>query len=413
MAAIAPLDPYQALCRKIGYSVGLEKLASRIKSLVELYVRDRTLHPNAFIALITEEFKREEDATEHFANFWGTLNLLRVLAWKQSGGLQGRNKKKPPKKPTLLEPLYQLDALSILRRFYENDEAKYDQSLRVVILQAIIESDGDIFLNALTSNFEPDDMKACFQNMILAKRKHLFKIMPTQTRRILEIVNIKNETKSVGVGGGTVGRFDRRTGSLGSNLLANKSNMPIEISEDYIDKVRLSRASWAEDLGLSRDDVRSKQGDALLIRLENSVVATSSSVPPAVLFWGYGHELERLRIRPEDIEAPRCESWDLLSAIVHAENPDQSAATPVKDKRLVDLLRRIFELYKEANNVKGLIRNSLPIYVAEPVLAGIALADRFNIPAISSVLEEESKRKVRRIQKMIIRGTSGALFFSE
>ena len=72
--------------------------------------------------------------------------------------------------------------------------------------------------------------------------------------------------------------------------------------------------------------------------------------------------------------------------------------------RLFDLLKRIFALYEDANNVKGLIQSSLPIYVAEPVLAGIAFADRLDFPTISSVLEGESKRKVRRVQQMIIRG---------
>src|SRR6266480_5213725 len=177
MAVIVQADPYQSLIRKIGYSVGLENLVERVKKLVGLYVRDRAVGAGAFRDLVEKDFRRK-NAAEHFANFYGTLNLVRVIVRDHSGGLP--NHVKRPGVPKALEPMYQLDSLSILRRLFVSDDAKFDKALKVVLTQCIVEADGDVFLNALLSDFQLDEMKARLESMVHTKRRLLRSVIRTK-----------------------------------------------------------------------------------------------------------------------------------------------------------------------------------------------------------------------------------------
>jgi hypothetical protein len=135
----------------------------------------------------------------------------------------------------------------------------------------------------------------------------------------------------------------------------------------------------------------------------------------ALLFWGYGFELERLRaqLRIALPQAPACSSWGLLSALAKAflANEDDILKAPMHDD-VYALLEECHAAYKSSNSAKGLIRNSLPIYVAEPVIAAICVARRMALPPLPAILEKEFKREpTKRIQFMTIRGTSGGIFF--
>jgi hypothetical protein len=315
--------------------------------------------------------------------------------------------------------MYQLDSLSILRRLFQTDDIQYDTALKVVLTQAIIEADGDIFLNSLLSDFQPVEMKSRLEKMILTKRRLLLRVMPTHSSKIYEIVNIKNETDLRTVDRADAmpkGRFERRTEPLGSSRrttsLTQKIEPSVVVPADYLDKVSVTRKGWAEDLGWFVEGRKSEQGERLLAGLEKNIISIYSP-PTTALFWGYGSDLERMRLRPNDIEAHSCEGWNLLSAIAKAYGGrDVSTQATARDvDELFSVLRRIYELYKEGSAMKGLIRNSLPIYVAEPVLAGYYLAEGRQPPDLSAILAEEYKQKVRRVQKTSIRGTSGALSF--
>jgi hypothetical protein len=417
MAVIVQADPYQSLIRKIGYSVGLENLVERVKKLVSLYVRDRAIGAVAFRDLVEKDFRRK-NAVEHFANFYGTLNLIRVIVRDQVGGLP--NQVKRPGVPKTLEPMYQLDSLSILRRIFETDDIGYDKALKVVLTQGIVEADGDIFLNALLSDFQPLEMRGRLESMVHTKRRLLRGVMRTQWAKIEQIVDIKNESgpgANVAEEAAPQGRFGRRTQPLGSSRrtspLTQTTERAMVVPADYLDKVSVTRKGWAEDLGWFAEGRKTEQGEHLLEALEGNIISVGST-PTTALFWGYRSDLERMRLKPSDIEARDCEAWDLLSAIASAYCGTErlSRATIQSVDEVVSLLQRIFDLYKEGNATRGLIRNSLPLYIAEPVLAGWCVAEGRQLPDLGAILEAEYKKKVRRVQKMIIRGTAGALFFS-
>ncbi len=373
MAVIAQADPYQSLIRKIGYSVGLEEMVDRVKKLVSLYVKDRSISPGAFRDLVEKEFGRK-NAAEHFANFYSTLNLVRVVG-------RGSNTKKPllvggmERGPKALEPLYQLDSLSILRRLFEAKEHKYNIALKVVLTQCVIEADGDIFLNGLLSDFRPDEMKGLLEAMVQTKRRQLIGMMPGLLSKIYQIVDIKNESKpdSSRQGSAPQGRFGRRTEPLDSSRrtlpLTLGTEGEIKIPADYLDKASKTRKGWARDLGLFDDREKTELGKRLLDSLKKCVISTSTK-PPAALFWGYRSDLERIHLKPDKLGLGDfdCEAWDLLCAIAdsHRGNAASPRAETSNPDELFAFLRRTYDLYKEGNSSKGLIRNSLPLYVAEP-----------------------------------------------
>jgi hypothetical protein len=404
MAVITQADPYKRLARKIGYSVGLEDLVGRVSRLVELYSADGQITLGTFTNLIENGFGRR-NAVHHFANLYAELKLLRMI---------GRS----------VEPLFQLDTLAILHRLIGEDRPRFQTAVQTVLTQCLVEEDGDIFLNGLVSSFRPVEMRACLVAMVSDKIQRATRDMhsPAILKKISEALSIKNQTeleKRAPKDSDQRTRFARRTSSLDAQRRTAPLSPSFEfesptIPDDYLDKVSKTRRSWAHDLGFFMDGARTSRGDALLERLTGPIV---SKVPnhPALAFWGYGPELEhirlRLQLRLEGIPEPV--SWDLLGAINAAFLSAGPGATPVpNDEEVVRLLQVFFEQYGKLNITKSLIRNSLPLYVAEPALAGFLTSAGQPTPDLPGILQREYIRQdQKRIQKMIIRGTAGALFF--
>lgn len=410
MAAIVQVDnKYQTLSRKIGYSVGVEYLATRVKALVSLYSSNRGLSMAAFKDLVKVVYEREEGKGKtppfvHFANFYSQLNLIRIVGNE-------------------LEPLYQLDSLSILKSLFQSQDAHYDAAVKVVLAQSIVEADADIFLNALSCDFEPPQMK----ELLLAMVEEKWQLLGSQFRApqllatLRQFVAIKNQSpvsgsKSKGTAAAPNARFAMRGTSL--SALRRTSSLDLDvlpentISDDYLRKVSASRKSWAIDLGLWRDGERTEQGKALLLHLREKVVSVARN-SRSILFWGYKSDLTRIRVDLDKLNAKPCEAWDLLGAIALGYlcfAPPSESSMPAGE--VVDFLESIFQLYKTARKDKTLIRHSLPLYVAEPVLVSWFVAQERSVPPLYEILEEEfKKRERRRVQKMMIRDTIGALFF--
>jgi len=411
MAAIIQADPYQTLSRKIGYSVGLENLRERVKQLVSLYSGKQGLSLADFKDLVEIGWGRKKGKAktapyEHFANFYSTLNLVRLF---------GRD----------IEPLYQLDSLSILRSLLGAQEDKYDRAVKVVLAQSIIESDGDVFLNGLQSEFDPLRFEALLKEMVEEKWRRLDAVFPSLQLRakLRQLVSIKNQSVVQDEGQKTrrsssADRFTRRTTPLTAlrrtSLLSNAPAGVVEIPEDYLDKVRSSRRGWAIDLGLFDAKGRTEQGTSLLEHLILQHVVSSDGIGRVALFWGYTSNLRRIRIEPKQLSSEGCEAWDLLIAISQGYSPESKTSPARMDPYpdVVDFLADVFRLYRKARTDKALIRNSLPMYIAEPVLVAWCVAQGVSIPPLHDTLEREFKKQTRRrVQKMKIRDTAGALFF--
>ena len=191
MAAIIQADLYQTLSRKIGYSVGLEELIDRVLKLVALYVTDRGLSFAAFSHLVEVGFGRRK-AVEHFANFYGTINLVRFIGRRGYGIPQGRSHKSAHGR---IEPLYQLDSLAILHRLLGSDDAKYRTAVESVLTQCLVEADGDIFLNGLLSDFNKAGFRRLLEQMVDEKDNRLEQAFrnPAVLANVRRHVYIKNQ----------------------------------------------------------------------------------------------------------------------------------------------------------------------------------------------------------------------------
>lgn len=407
MAAIAQANPYHILARRIGYSVGLEDLVRRVTSLAAAYEEHHGLNYAAFQSLVVNDFglKKSDDSVTHLGNFYGRLNLIELI---------GRH----------LEPLYQLDSLAITRQLFEGDATRSDLACRFILTQCILEADGDVFLNGLLALFKPEPFRALLESMCTEKSMRVRNVVraPALFAKLNEVVTIRNQTNperpTVGPESGS-DRFGRRVVPLSSTrrrtpLTPEVSTAPA-ISEDYIHKATQTRKRWAEDLGLFEDGTLTELGQRVVDETLRRVVRRTPD--GAAVFWGYTSELAKVRITPtkldpSDSDASPRESWDLLAAL-HAAYAASGKSAKRKQSAddLISFLKEVFTLYRQARKDKSLIRNTLPLYVAEPVLAAWCAVQRRPLPPLRDILDTEFRKPKRRVQSMLIRGTSGSLYF--
>jgi hypothetical protein len=404
MAAIVPDDPYQCLMRKIGYSVGLEELLKRVLALTDCYVNQRRLSYTFFKELVETEYGRP-GATQDFADFYKELHLLQI-AWKTA------------------YPLYTLDTLSILRRFFAGDEISFVSAAKIVLLHTILEADGDIFLNALAAEFDPVKFENLARNMIGTKWQAIAKVI--QSRALLhklrtQIINIQSQPSNRGnqrtQNKDVDSRFKpQRTESLDmshkrTKPLADILDDQITISEDVLKKIPRTRKAWAKDFGLFERDSISKTGQDLLNTLDQDLGLKQNS--GCFICWPYFSDFAKIRIEPEKIGATRFSRWDLLTTT--AKGLESVKVEEFKDNHdysdIIMILKKLYGLYQEANIERSSIRLQLPLYIAQPCLVGIFAAKKENIPPLQKILDVESRKQTRRVEIVIIRETEGGITF--
>lgn len=404
MAAIVQDDPYQSLIRKIGYSVGLENMLDRVISLTNLYVEQRGLSTATFRDLVENRFKRT-NATEHFAEFYGALNLTKL-----SG--------------VGIYPLHNLETLSILRRFLANNEPTFLSATKFILTQAILEADGDIFLNALAAEFKVPVFKTLIEEMVRKKRQLIANVIksPGASKIIYSIIDIKTQPsqKSNKIGElerDIVSRFGKRTEPLAgfkrTTPLSDKLDEQITVPDDYLRKVPVTRKRWAEDLDLFENGQRTIKGDSLLHVMDKHLYSKQDT--ECYILWPYSKDLLKLQLQPKDIGAPSISPWLLLCTI--AEGISGVEVSPYGENKdytqIIDLLQEFHKLYREGNTNLGRIRHQLPLYIAEPCIAALYSANLESIPPLTQIIDAETRKYVRRIHKIFITGTEGGISFSK
>jgi len=391
MADIVQLDPYQCLIRKIGYSVGLEHLRERVISLVDLYIEQRGLSLAAFRDLVEIEFKRK-NAAEHFADVYGTLNLIKLI---------GKN----------IHPLRNLETLSILRRHLTDDNKSFLAATQTVLIQAILEADGDIFLNGLASDFESEPFKQALINMIKRKRELIRSVIksPAALKKVYSIIDIKSQPSQKGKegeqGGKASSKFAIRTEPLDAvkrtTSLSNGINEEIEVPDDYLRKVPATRKSWAEDLGLFENGHKNAKGINLLEALDEYLRVKQET--GCYVLWPYAKDLAQLQIKPKDIKTPEISPWLLLCAIGKGVSDiEVEVFDGGRDySEVITQLKEFHRLYREGNITYGSIRHQLPLYVAEPCIVAVCSANAQGIPPLPAIIDAETKRAFRRVNRIV------------
>jgi len=395
MAVIAQSNQYNCLIRKIGYSVGLEFLLDRAVSLANLYAEKKELNYVIWSDLVRNKFNLTgKDSVEHVANFFKSLNLIQ-LQQKQ------------------VMPLFGLESLSILRRFYANEDESFVQASKYLLLLYLLEADGDIFLNCLAANFDVEKIKLNLQKMIEIKRSTINKSIKNISilTQIYNIIDIKQQASNKS--SGDRNNFERRKESpykKRTENLSGTAETKVIISEDYLKKIPQTRKTWAECLDLFEGNSISPVAHKLLSDLD---LLKLKNISGAFTFWPYADDLLQLYIRPEDIQIPVLSQWDIISAI--------SQMTGIKGSEDFDSqkdyghviaeFKNLYMLYQQGSLVRGSIRHQLPIYISHPCMMAIYMVKQLPLPPLNKIIEYEIKSSTRRIDRSNIRGTEGGIIF--
>lgn len=398
MAAIVQSNKYNCLIRKIGYSVGLESLLERSIFLSEYYADQKSLSFAAWDEIVKKKYGlKGENSTVHVANFFSSVDLIRLF---------GRE----------IIVLPGLETLSILKRYYGQDTSNFVEAVKFYLILKIIEADGDIFLNCLEADFKAEKLKALLQTMIKEKReaiKNAVKV-PSILNAIFSIIDIKHQGASSGSSGSP---FEKRTTASPSPFekrttpLSEAMDISIKISDDYLKKVPQTRKGWSSELGLYNADGITNKGAKLLENLRSVGLVGKND---AFVFWPYEKEILNIHMKCSDLGATQLTQWDLIEAIFSTNGNIIEGFEESKDYGdVLKQLKELFVLYQEGSLGRGKIRHVLPIYIAQPCFAAIKYVEHISIPKLPNIIDREIRSRTRRIDKMIIRGTEGAISFRD
>jgi hypothetical protein len=394
MAAIAPPDPYACLIRKIGWSVGLESIVERVEALTRLYIRDGKLSPATWRALIATFGRRvdadrmrrgKKSAADHIADFYSSLSLVLPVRAE-------------------IHPQWALDVLAILLRRHNTQESS-QRALKAFLLQRLVEADGDIFLNLLDVQFDPTSAAHRLEQMVIRKREAIQRVLrnPAVLRKVFSIIDIRDLPGSQN----NESRGARPRPSVFQHGVPNASE--VSVTQKYLNKVLPTRKGWARDLGLFDKGLTPVGTDVLKHFRQVLQIADPQQ---AITVWPLESDLLRLRLPPSDLQTPALKSWDFVAAIARGycgvEIPEYTDAG--RDD-LAKLLADLFSVYRTTNTDRAVLKNQLPIYVAEPAAVFSLGLAQGRVHNVDSFIRSETRRQDRRFEFMNIRGTEGGIAF--
>jgi hypothetical protein len=397
MVAIVQSNPYLVLSRKIGYSVGLESLIRNVKALVRKYASDGRISLADWRGIVENDFGRGGLAYQHIADFLSALNLIKIIGNE-------------------LYPLYGLDVLSILRRYLETDEA-FDRALKVVVTQFLIEADGDIFLNVLDASFDREKARSNIVLSIDTKWTALRGtfVNPAIQDRVWDIVSIRSQTigqmgsDETSASGSPFAKRTKPLSSLTRKVEVREEKYVVEVPDSYLKKILQTRKGWAEDLEYFSEKEITDRGRVLLNRLSDIGLRNQNG---AIVFWPYASELAPLRLDYHSLNSIPVDNWAVACGIAIANGASVSDDS-ISDTDLIEVMRKVFQLYRSGNAARGSIRHQVPIYVMKPSIVGIFTGENQPIPPLPKFIETEIRGSLRRFDFTNVRGTEGALVFRE
>ncbi|WGD54165.1 hypothetical protein QA641_09865 [Bradyrhizobium sp. CB1650] len=391
MAALAQSNEFSIFISKIGYSVGLEFTLERLRDFATVYAGKDSLS-YADISRLVQGKKPEG---------WG-LDNFHVLDVLQSLGVVSVRKGQ-------VSVLEVGETLGILKRLQLNDQLSgetFDRGLMFIFAHALVQADGDIFLNALASDFDPEEFRNRLHRMIEHKWSILEQAFKTKSRReaLYRTVNIEaqeNNPGSRGLSGISRTAIDpnRLAPKLGP-LRSTVSRPEIKISAAYLRKALPRRKAWALSLGLcNHDGGLTPQGSYFLSCLQNAGYAG----PTCLCLWPLKHEIINPKFIGLDLaeSIPVLSSWDFLCLIGSALQFLPPQARP-KPKDMVDELQTvltIFETYRSLNLSKSILRVELPVRVAYRCFLVLHAGAKTIAPLPDLIAAEQHSRSPRIIAR--------------
>lgn len=394
MADTALSDQLSIFFRKIGWSVGLEKTLHRVAQLVRVYAEKGELSGGDIKTLLEEQW---ELSTDHI------IDVLSGLGYIRRKGKQ-----------VLIERY--LDTAAVCWLSLKNEE-QFDRANQFILLNAIIENDGEIFLNCLKQEFDEREVSAALKRVIAYKRIELFKIFRASDlqQRIAHVVNVEAQLNNRG--GGSAGKTKRlsdnkRTERLAPRLepLSKSPSTEVTISEDYLRKVPPRRRDWAKSIGLCNQDGRlTVFGRNLLAAFDKLGCITPDG---DVVLWPFKHEISRLRMNPATFALLIVDQWDLIKAVFTARGLE--VATGIEPEAATSILFELsehFEFYRKLDRPKSMLRREYPLLVAMMAFAGIRYGKGEKLPDLLELIQTERTSSHRRLDMRPSRTNIGSLTF--
>jgi hypothetical protein len=393
MSSIGQTDQFQVFMRKIGWSVGLEDTFQRLLQLTEVYDRNGDITAAAWNDLVHVTWGLK---TVLVGDFFAALNVIR-----------------PTK--TGVNVLPGLDMFAILKRTIP-DETTYIEAAKLVFLVLLTENDGEIFLNCLASEFEPEAVSKALQRLIFFKRRQLFDIykVPALQGAIARIVNIERQNTNRGsTGEGKSLNGQRRTASLERRreALTARPSLEVVISEDYLRKVPPRRRDWAKSLGLCGLDGHLTARGALAIQ---ELRAAGWATPDGdFVIWPMNHEILRLRLNAAQLGHLTLDYWTFVQTLAVAMGAVAASGTTSESiiEKAIEVLQRQFLAYQSLNRPKALLRREFPLTIAYVTIAATWLAQGSPVCALDEILKEERRSPTARIEMRSSRNSIGSLTF--
>ncbi|WP_156352017.1 hypothetical protein [Pseudomonas sp. NBRC 111130] len=359
MVAKVQSSDFSIFIKKIGYSVGLESTFQRLQDFARLYASKdrisigdlkRLLHapkPNGWGL---------DEKNEHVLDFLRAIEVVQVR-----GGEVG--------------VLEFGESLGILAKLQSS--ADFDRSLRVLLAYALIIADGDIFLNALSSNFEELE----FSNSLARAIEYKWSILETtfksaqQRSAIYKTVIVETQENNPG----SRGRNTSKAGPLQmgtfekSGPLGGESNRPeIKFSPNYIAKTLGRRKAWAQSLGLYNEfgDVTSV-GERLLSNLRK----LGFGGPACLCVWPLEYELRTPLFSSLKLpaEITPLNSWELLNAVASSLESLEFDLKEIDDCDF-EIMQKIIGCFQSLNTSRRMLRNEIPVRVVYRCVVGLSIS---------------------------------------
>lgn len=398
MAATVHSDPYAIFLRKIGYSVGLEYTAERVKELAARYLQDRDVTVASWHELVTGSkdtgnWGRDASAEKHIGDFFYSLRLIQ----------------RTPGDVLVLE---NLDAMAICAELLEG--TGQDAAWDFLLLWAIVVNDGEIFLNLLLADFEEHQIKDRLRAMMGRKTTDLLgylrgKVSAERIRRVIRIERQEKNRGSAGWGQSVVSL--KRTGPLQpTSFSAGASDVveKMEFSDDYFRKVPPRRRDWAVSLGLwDGDKGITGRGRYFVDELRRSGYIDSNG---GFTFWPMDYELVRSGLRPDLFGDNTRSLWACLVDLGTAYSGVRVKPPSAGDAdRAVELVSQMMDVFRSLHVRKAMLRRELPLTIAYPAAVALACARAEPVVDLPAAISTEQKSEQRRVALRQSRNTGGAL----
>jgi len=331
MVAIAPYNKFAKLSRRVGFSVGLFKTKERFLDILKIYedkqgISFRDLYP------VISSWVKSGDKNEnlsHYSDVFSALNLFEFDI-----------------KRCTFSPKYLLEVAYILKKLLNKEYHSIATDL--IFLLSLIRSDGDLFLNAIETSFDQENLG----KELAEVAKYKFEIITRNVRSIplkneifqalsYEVLKTCEKTKK---------RKSRPVKKL-SAIPDYTFNVP---SQDFLKKAVSSRKAWYNSIEQLHSPIRDK---ILPFFKSNSEYSINSNV----CIWPINYELDRNKVLYDSvIPSKKCKkSWEFLEDLKQALN--EKDEREMNELEFIEILKKCFSIKKSKKSVT--LSQELPILV--------------------------------------------------